>query len=156
MVKILYKKEIIMLNQEYNDLNLLEILNMIKGYVQVCYNIESDKPVIYLCKKSNYQTEKITHKDKNSEHKQIYNFLVTQTQKTYLDLKITEEQKTENIITNNGIKIEMNSLNGYSGGKKTSYMITLKIDVLDALTRQKNYLLNEITGSISLRNFQPD
>jgi hypothetical protein len=140
-----------MLSNQYNNLELLEILNMIKGYVQVCYNIESDKPVIYLCRKNNYQTEKITHTDKNSEHKQIYDFLVTQTQKIYLDLKTTEEQKTENMITNNGIKIKMNSLNGYSGGKKTSYMITLKIDVLDALTRQKNYLLDEITGSVNLR-----
>lgn len=76
-----------MLNQEYNDLNLLEILNMIKGYVQVCYNMESDKPVIYLCKKSNYQTEKIIHTDNNPEHNRIYVFLVDCSKQMYEEIK---------------------------------------------------------------------
>ena len=76
-----------MLNQEYSNLDFLEFLNMIKGYIQVHYNIKSDSPIIYLSRKSNGQTEKITHIDNNPEHKRIYGFLVDCSKQMYKEIK---------------------------------------------------------------------
>lgn len=142
-----------MLNQEYSNLDFLEFLNMIKGYIQVHYNIKSDSPIIYLSRKSNGQTEKIIHTDNNPEHRRIYGFLVDCSKQMYKEIKKTGEQRMKDVVLNNGIKIEINSLNEYeySNNQISGYIITIKIDVIDALTIEKNKIFEEITGSVNLR-----
>lgn len=146
-----------MLEEKYNDLDFLEILNHIEGFIKIVYNINSDIPVIYFNKKWNALTLKLKNTDSsdNPDNKKIYNFLIDYLKQIYLDIKTTGELRKEDIVLDNGIKIEMNSLiteYKYSTNEISGYIITIKIDVINALTIKKNKIFKEITGSISLSN----